>query len=166
MKKILLLISIAVCLAGCEKTHEEQQEVVPTRYVCSECMVKPIIHECSCEQEGCQCYDISPEILHKYDDDKDIVLLLVASVKVNNWSDDVYSLPDGYLVMYHPYSSWSLGWGVESIEDFPYEKGYEYLIYAQRFSPHIVDYIRYRYVETVSKTKIQSFNLPEYADEY
>lgn len=166
MKRFILLILIASCLLGCEKTHENPPETVPTRYICEECIRKDIIHDCSCEKEGCQCYDIPSEILHKYDDDKDVIMILVASVKVRKWDEnDVYSLPDGYLVTY-PHYLWEFGWSAESIKDFPYEKGYEYLIYIKQVQPCNDCFFDWHYLETVSKTKIQSFNLPESADEY
>lgn len=169
MKKFLLFPIAALLFVSCEKSEPQEPETVPVRHICEECIDKPLINDCDCQDEKCQCnLDVSYEDLHKYDNEEDVVMLLVASVKAFDPNiEDLYAVSDNYFVK-HITTDWRMGWSINWIEGLPYEKGYEYLIYAKMDFRWIGDkgLEGCHYIETLSKTKIQSFNLPKYADKY
>lgn len=75
--------------------------------------------------------------------------LLVASVKGPN-DEHVLFYPDGYYAKWTN-EYWKHGWRYVKIDNFPYEEGYEYIIYA-RIEPFRVGdiiYQIYNHVETI-----------------
>lgn len=133
---------------------------------CEECLNEPIIYsECDCSCTDCRCHHVIPnEILKKHNSQEDVDILIVGAIcPPTGGTGDYWGSPYWYYTK-KDNALISDNWHGELIESFPFEEGYEYVIFARKEDVRTsIDtyHIKYIWLETVSKITKQPYNLPQ-----